>query len=64
MKTKTSPATPPDPDPSTQAIKRVHIQVFIWLKFRQEMIDTASYGDNGWRFDPESDRLRASMVQG
>ena len=51
MKTKSSQSLPPDPDSIHQAVRRVHYQVYYWLRFAEKSIQTISLKDNGWTID-------------
>ena len=51
MKTKSSQSLPPDPDSIHQAVRRVHYQVYYWLRFAEKSIQYISLEDNGWTID-------------
>ena len=48
LKTNSLKALPPDTDLLTQAILRVHLQSYYWLKFRQQNIKDINIEQNGW----------------
>ena len=54
LKKKTSLTIPPDPDSTEQAIKRCHLQVFVWKRCCDQNIDMISYEENGWKDENNS----------
>ena len=48
LKSKSSMSLPPDPDSVTQAIKRVHFQVYHWIRCCTPMIESIPLEKNGW----------------
>eukprot|EP00794_Sanderia_malayensis_P017944 gene17944-biopygen12930 len=51
MKSKSSLPLPPDPDSVREAIKRVHCQVFTWIRCCKVTIEDIPADENGWRWD-------------
>ena len=41
---------PPDPGSVTQAIKRVNLQIKIWLQFLKHNMTFSSFEQNGWKW--------------
>ena len=59
-KSSTSKSTtmiPPVPDSLLQAIKRVHYQVFIWLRSHEANINSLRYQEFGWKWCDEGNML-------
>ena len=44
---------PPDPDSVVNAIKRAHLQTFLWLRCCQQSINTPDPEDFGWEMKDE-----------
>ena len=49
MKVKSSMSIPPDPDSLMQVIKRVHYQVFYWIRSTEINIEEIDYRRFGWK---------------
>ena len=50
LKQKSSLTFPPDPDSVIQAIKRVNLQIKIWLQSLKQNMTFPSSGQNGWKW--------------
>lgn len=57
LKSKSSMPIPPDPDSVVQVIKRVHLQVYQWLRCCIPWIDTLPLDENGWNVDEEGSEI-------
>ena len=44
---------PPDPDSLAQSIKRVHFQVYTWIRSHETHIDSLRYQEFGWEWSEE-----------
>ena len=53
LKQKPSLTLPPDPDSVTQAIKRVNLQIKIWLQSLNQNMTFPSFEQNGWKWCDE-----------
>eukprot|EP00794_Sanderia_malayensis_P021307 gene21307-biopygen16343 len=62
MKTKSSQSLPPDPDSMQQAVRRVHYQVYHWLRFAEKSVLFISLEDNGWTIDVEKGEQNPSTI--